>query len=225
MYALKYKNYKIGFKDRHEAGRLLAEKLVQYKNRKDAIILAIPRGGLVTGYEIARQLFLPLDILLTKKIGYPNNPEYAIGSVGPNKEYIINEEVVQQSHITEFYIKEEVERLSREIKDKYERYRGKKELPHLKEKLVIVTDDGVATGYTMTLSLRIVKKQQPQKIVAAIPVSSLEGVKNLKKAANEVVCLETPSYFYAISQFYDVFEQVNDEEAIRYLKEANEWSA
>ena len=211
----------MAFKDRHEAGKLLAKELKKYKNNKDAIILAIPRGGLEIGYEIAKELSLPLDILVTKKIGFPGEPEYAIGAVGPKKEYILNEEVILQSNISESYIKSEVEGLSREVEEKYARYRGKKKLPVLKNKIVIVTDDGIATGHTMMLSLKIIKKQNPKKLIAAIPVGPPDGIENLKQAADEVICLSTPSFFLAISQFYDKFEQVSDEEAIRYLKEAN----
>lgn len=212
----------MAFKDRHEAGKLLAKELKKYKNNKDAIILAIPRGGLEIGYELARELSLPLDILITKKIGFPGNPEYAIGAAGPKKEYILNEDVILQSNISESYIKAEVEKLSSEIEEKYKRYKGKKKLSDLKDKIVIVADDGIATGYTMMLSLRIIKKMKARKIIAAIPVGPPEGVDKLREVADEVVCLSSPELFFAISQFYERFEQVSDEQAIKYLKEANE---
>lgn len=210
------------FKDRHEAGRLLAKELKKYKNNKNALILAIPRGGLEIGYELAKELFLPLDILVTKKIGFPGNPEYAIGAVGPKKEYILNEEEVIRSDISESYIKSEVDRLGKEIEQKYNKYRGRKVLPKIRDKIVIVTDDGIATGYTLMLSLKILKKQRPKKLIAAIPVGPQEGVENLKQVADEVICLYTPSLFFAIGQFYEEFRQVSDEEAIEYLKEANQ---
>jgi len=209
------------FKDRHEAGKLLAKELKKYKNNKHAIILAIPRGGLEIGYELAKELSLPLDILITKKIGYPGNPEYAIGAVGHGNEYIMNEDEILRSNIPESYIKSEVKRLSKEVEERYERYRGRKNLPVLKDKIVIVTDDGIATGYTMMLSLQIIKKQEPKKIIAAIPVGPLEGIDNLNQVADEVVCLEKPAIFFAISQFYEQFNQVTDKEAITYFKEAN----
>ena len=212
----------MAFKDRHEAGKLLAKELKKYKNNKDAIILAIPRGGLEIGYELARELSLPLDILITKKIGFPGNLEYAIGAAGPKKEYILNEDVILQSNISESYIKAEVEKLSSEIEEKYKRYKGKKKLSDLKDKIVIVADDGIATGYTMMLSLRIIKKMKARKIIAAIPVGPPEGVDKLREVADEVVCLSSPELFFAISQFYERFEQVSDEQAIKYLKEANE---
>lgn len=208
------------FKDRHQAGRLLAAELTKYKN-KDAIILAIPRGGLELGIELSKALSLPLDILITKKIGFPGNPEYAIGAVGPGGEYIVNKEEISRSDISESYIRAEVADLKIKIDEKYERYRGNKKPPELKDKIVIITDDGIATGFTMALSLQIIKKQKPKKIVVAIPVGPPDSIERLKSFADEVICLETPRMFFAIGQFYEEFNQVSDKEAIGYLKEAN----
>ena len=130
--------------------------------------------------------------------------------------------MILQSNISESYIKAEVEKLSSAIEEKYKRYKGKKKLSDLKDKIVIVADDGIATGYTMMLSLRIIKKMKARKIIAAIPVGPPDGVDKLREVADEVVCLSSPELFFAISQFYEIFEQVTDEQAIKYLKEANE---
>lgn len=208
------------FKDRHEAGIQLVEKLQNYKGNKDALILAIPRGGLVIGYELAKGLQLPLDIVVTKKIGYPGDPEYAIGAVSYD-DIILNEEVVERGDISQSYIDEETERLRKMIKERYEQYRGKQSLPQVKDKVVIITDDGVATGHTMLISIKLIKKQGPKKIIVAIPVAPPSTVTMLGQHVDKVVCLDMPESFMAIGQFYLEFTQVSDEEAIAYLKKAN----
>lgn len=208
------------FKDRHEAGKRLVIALDEYKNNKDVIILAIPRGGLVTGYELAVGLNAPLDIIVTKKIGYPGNPEYAIGAVGPGKEIVLNEQVIEAEGISRDYIDNEVKELEKAIKERYEKYRGKKPLPDLKDKIVIICDDGVATGSTMIAGIHIIKKQKPKKIIVAVPVGPPDTISRLEEEADEVVCLEIPEMFFAIGAFYEEFLQVEDEEAIEYLKKA-----
>jgi len=206
------------FKDREQAGRQLAEKLQKYKG-KDTIILAIPRGGLVIGFVLAKALGAPLDIIVTKKIGYPGDPEYAIGAVGPNKAVIVNEAAAKD--VPKDYIDEQVKEISAAINEKYRKYKGKVEIPNLKDKIVILTDDGVATGSTIKVSIELIKQQQPKKIVVAIPVGPPETIHEIAQQVDEIICLEQPAAFFAIGAFYDVFPQVEDEEAITYLKEAN----
>jgi len=203
------------FKDRQQAGKLLAKKLQKYKG-KDTIILAIPRGGLVIGFELAKALNAPLDILVTKKIGYPGDPEYAIGAVGPNNKFIVTEKSIEKS-----YIDEQVKKITAAIHEKYKKYKGKVEIPQLKGKTVIIADDGIATGSTMVISIEIVKQQKPKKVVIAIPVGPPETIDKLNRQVDEVICLEQPEVFFAIGEFYEYFPQVEDEEAIKYLKEAN----
>jgi len=203
------------FKDRQQAGKLLAKKLQKYKG-KDTIILAIPRGGLVIGFELAKALNAPLDILVTKKIGYPGDPEYAIGAVGPNNKFIVTEKSIEKA-----YIDEQVKKITAAIHEKYKKYKGKVEIPQLKGKTVIIADDGIATGSTMVISIEIVKQQKPKKVVIAIPVGPPETIDKLNKQVDEVICLEQPEVFFAIGEFYEYFPQVEDEEAIKYLKEAN----
>ena len=206
------------FKDREQAGRQLAEKLQKYKG-KDTIILAIPRGGLVIGFVLAKALGAPLDIIVTKKIGYPGDPEYAIGAVGPNKAVIVNEDAAKD--VPKDYIDEQVKEISAAINEKYRKYKGKVEIPNLKDKIVILADDGVATGSTIKVSIELIKQQQPKKIVVAIPVGPPETIHEIAQQVDEIICLEQPAAFFAIGAFYDVFPQVEDEEAITYLKEAN----
>jgi len=198
------------FKDRFTAGKLLAKELKKYKNKKDAIVLAIPRGGLQIGFSIAKELNLNLDIILTKKIGYPGNPEYAIGAVS------LKEEVVDSKEVSKEYIKNEIKKIRRVLKERYKKYNSKQ--INVKNKIVILVDDGIATGSTMLLTIQLIKKQNPKKIIVAVPVGPAENI-GLLKESSEVICLYAPDYFFAIGEFYENFKQVSDEEAVSLLKE------
>jgi predicted phosphoribosyltransferase len=165
-------------------------------------------------------LSIPLDIIIVKKIPFPGNPEYAIGAVGMD-EVVIDREVVAANSISDKYIDGEVKELTGAIKERYRNYRGDRPLPGLKGKTVILTDDGLATGHTMLAAVDIVKRQGPKKIVLAVPVAPPETIRKFEGVVDEVVCLDQPSFFFAIGQFYEDFGQVEDEEAIRLLKEAN----
>lgn len=198
------------FRDRFTAGKLLAKKLKKYKNKKDTIILAVPRGGLQVGYSISKELNLKLNIILTKKIGYPGNPEYAIGAVS------LNTEIVEEQGISKEYIQNEIKKIRSSLKERYKKYNSKP--INLKNKIVIITDDGIATGKTMLLTIKLIKEQKPKKIIVAVPVGPKDNIELLKKEADEVICLYTPKIFFAIGEFYENFEQFSDEEAIKLLK-------
>ena len=215
---IKINNTKMHFKDRHEAGIKLAEKLKVYKNNKDAIVLAIPRGGVEVGYEIAKFLNVKLDIIVTKKIGLPDDEEFAIGSVGPNKEVMLNEETIKIYNVSKQYIKEKTREIGREIERRYKAYKGRYELQNLKNKIVILTDDGIATGFTTKAAINYIKSQNPKKIILAVPVapSSLNQV--IKNEVDEFICLHSANLFFAIGQFYDNFPQLSDAEVKDYLK-------
>jgi len=208
------------FKNRNDAGKKLAERLVKYKNKKDTIILAIPRGSLQIGFVLAKELKLPLDIIIVKKIPHPSNPEYAIGAVGIN-ESIVNEDVIKSEGVSENYINNVTKELTKAIEERYKRYRGEKSLPDLKGKIVILIDDGIATGYTMLAGVNIIRKQNPKKIVLAVPVAPPSSLDKFKGLVDELICLETPDMFSAIGEFYEDFSQVEDKDAIRLLKEGN----
>ncbi len=205
------------FKNRYDAAEQLTEKLQKYKDRKDAIILAIPRGALQIGAVLAERLKLPLDIVLVKKIGHPYNPELAIGAVSL-KEYVVNPEFRE---VSKGYIQSEVKELRHKLQKLAQQYRGEKAFPNLKNRIVILVDDGIAMGYTMGAAIDLVRKEKPKKVIVAIPVGSPEAVSRLQRKADEVICLDVPEFFMAIGQFYQQFEQVDDDEAIRLLKEAN----
>ena len=207
------------FKDRFDAARQLAERLKQYANNPDALVLAIPRGGLQLGNVLARELHLPLDVVFTKKIGYPGNPEYAIGAVSARHVFISPD----FAHIPELheYIMHQAESLRAILGQREVDYR--KGMPSLDvtNKIVIVVDDGVATGNTLLATLALLKEDNPQKIVVALPVASKSAFELLQKNVDELLCLYVPDIFYGVGQFYDNFDQVDDAQAIHLLHEAN----
>ena len=204
------------FKDRFEAAKLLAKKLEKYKN-KNGIILAVPRGGVPIGYEISKELGLPLEVILSKKIGHPYNPEYAIGSVSLDGT-IINENITD---VSQEYIKKEVEKIQQALKEKFKLFMGNKKPTNLQDKTVIIVDDGIATGNTLLATLESIKKNKPKEIIIAVPVAPPETVKKFSKLVNEFICLLAPYDFMGVGQFYSDFSQVSDNEVIKYLQDAN----
>lgn len=204
------------FQDRFEAGRQLAEELMHLKE-SNAVVLAVPRGGLQVGYELATRLQIPLDVVLSKKIGYPGNPEYAIGAVSLEGR-ILNPEVEVPAH----FIEDETWRIRRLLREKLQRYHQGFSPPELEDRTVILVDDGIATGQTMLLTVDLVKQSRPARVILAVPVAPPGVVEKFRDRVDEVVCLETPADFFAIGQFYRSFEQVTDEEAIDLLQRANQ---
>ncbi len=205
------------FQDRKEAARILAQKLLRYQNKKNVLILAIPRGGLEIGNVIAKKLHAPLDIILTKKIGYPGEPEAAMGAVSLSGYHVEDKFFIDQS-----YIQSQVQEIQALLKKRYAEYLGKRKPYPVKGKIIILVDDGVATGNTILAAIEILRKEKPKKIIVAVPVGPLEVVASLREKAEEVICLqEEPSgSFFAIGSFYRRFEQVSDEEAKGLLKGA-----
>lgn len=197
------------FTDRFEAGMLLAQKLKQYKNT-EAIVLAIPKGGVPIGYVVAKQLHLPLEIVLSKKIPHPIDKEFAIGAV-TLKSRILSDAA---SEVSSNYIEEETLKLRKSLSEQYQKFYGKKTPLELKEKVLIVIDDGIATGNTILSAIEMLHKENPKKIVVAIPVSSQSAMQALENAAiiDEVICLSVPNMFRAVGQFYENFDQVEEAE-------------
>lgn len=197
--------------DRKEAGILLSERLKKYQN-SNTIILAVPRGGVPVGYEIAKRLHLPMDIVLSKKIGHPNNKEYAIGAVSMNSMTLKEHPEVPQR-----YIEDEVIRLRKLLKEKYELYMGNREPIDIQGKNVIVVDDGIATGNTLIASISMLRKKEPAKIIVAVPVLPADVIPIFQRNADEFVYLIAAKYFRGVGGFYEQFDQVEDEEVIRML--------
>ena len=205
------------FADRVDAGRRLAKALQDYKG-KNAIVLAIPRGGVVVGFEVANALNIPLDVIIPRKIGAPGNPELAIGSVMEDGTIIMNEELIGFLQVSEDYIKEESESQRIEIERRLKFYRGAAPYPVLKYRVIIMVDDGIATGSTMKAALASVRNRGAKTVVIAIPVGPPSTLQELKKEADHVICLRSPESFMAIGQFYENFTQTTDEEVVRLLK-------
>ncbi len=205
------------FLDRHDAGRRLAHALIHYKEASDTLILALPRGGVVVGYEISRELHLPLEVLVTRKLGAPGNPELAMGALSETGYRHLNPEVLLSFGVSSGQLEEEVQRQQQEITRRVERYRRGRPLPPLTGRNVILVDDGVATGATFYASVAALRTLNVRRLVAAIPVASLQVRSDLLSKVDEVVILETPTSFAAIGQFYLDFSQVEDEAVIECL--------
>jgi predicted phosphoribosyltransferase len=204
------------FTNRIEAGRLLASKLLDYAEK--SIVIAIPRGGVVVGYEMAQKLRIPLDIIVPRKIRAPNNPELAIGAVTEDGTMFLDHKLIKYIGVSESHIKEESERQRLEIKRRLKLYRGNSPFPNLKDLHVIVVDDGIATGATMRATLVSIRKREVKSVILAIPVASSEALKMLESEADVTICLFTPTPFFALSRFYRYFEQTSDEEVVELLK-------
>jgi predicted phosphoribosyltransferase len=202
------------FKDRIEAANLLADKLETYKE-KNAIILAIPRGGVPLGYVIAKKLHLPLEVVLSKKIGHPLRQEFAIGAV-TLKSRVLSEAAKE---VSLSYIEEETKKIRTLLTKRYMDYYGNKQPQELKDKILIIVDDGIATGNTIMSTIEMLYEEHPKKILVAIPVSSQSALKNIKNTpfVDEVICLSAPQNFRAVGQFYINFDQVDDLEVKTYL--------
>lgn len=209
------------FADRTEAGTLLADTLRKRELDVD-IVLAIPRGGLPLGRAVADALEVPLDIVVAKKVGAPNNPEYAIGAVASDGSVWRNEDAFDKLGVDEAYFERERARTAQSARQKANRYRGGKPAPDLTGKTVTVVDDGVATGATMNACLEMLEHRDPGRLVVAVPVGPPGTVSELQELADEVVCLETSDRFTSVGQFYEQFEQVPDEAAIAHLENDQE---
>jgi predicted phosphoribosyltransferase len=204
----------MNFKNRDEAGKLLAKKLISYKGT-NTIVIAIPRGGVPVASIIAKRLQLPLEIELSKKIGHPINPEFAIGSVTLHG-VTINPRL---KGVSEEYVQEQSKKIKEELTKKLSLFMGEKQLTDIKGKNIILVDDGVATGNTLIASIHTIKKRKPKKIVVAIPVSPKNTAIQLEELVDEFICLQIPSNFHSVGQFYDDFTQVSNEKVIELLKE------
>ena len=208
------------FTNRTEAGKRLASALKVVG--KNAIVLAVPRGGVVVGFEIADILNFPLDVIITKKIGAPGNPELAIGAVAEDGTYLLDDGVVQMLGIPQSYIQAEVDRQKVEITRRLKTYRGAPAETKSKGLEVILVDDGVATGSTLKAAVRSLRKRGAKTVSIAIPVGPSDTIRELQREADRVVCLFTPEPFYAIGEFYEDFEQTTDKEVIELLKRRNQ---
>ncbi len=205
------------FRDRFEAGELLANKLLAYKNDPNTLVVALPRGGVPVAAVIAKRLHLPLDIFFVKKIPSPYNPEAAIGAITENKDEFINERAIMMLNVSRPYIEEQEQALLQKMRQKRALY-NKPRIP-VEGKRVILVDDGVATGASMYLAAKALKKEGAREVVIAVPVAPPDSIALLREAADEVVVLDIPADFMAVGQFYQDFHQLEDEEVMELLRD------
>lgn len=204
------------FRDRTEAGQKLAERLMAYKEAKDVLLLALPRGGVVVGVEIAKALNLPLDVIVTRKIGAPENPEYAIGAMAETGELIWNE--AERFAHDQKVLQKIVDKEKKEAERRVQAFRSGRELPKMKGKTAIIIDDGVATGLTIRAAVACAKQRHAAKIVLAVPHGAAQSLADLRHEADEVVALEEPEWYGSVGQYYQEFPQTSDQEVVEMLK-------
>jgi putative phosphoribosyl transferase len=199
------------FKNRIQAGKALARELKEFKN-SNAVVLAIPKGGVPVGYEIARELDLPMEIIFIKRLNSPHDSDYGIGFVGINESYLDLYDGVSESHV-----RQETEKIREKLEQMKIKFGAEGPQVNLKDRVVILVDDGIGIGETILASLHIIKKSSPKKIIVAVPVASRLARQNLELSADAVVCLLIPEQFHGLAAYYEQFDPVSDEEIVDYM--------
>lgn len=206
------------FKDRNEAGKQLIPHLKSYLGNQQTVVVGLARGGVITAFAVAEGLGLPLQVMVVRKIGAPGNEELALGAIAENGEGIFNDHLIAVLAISPDYIKREIELQKAVAKKRSELYRGEQPKLALKDKTVILIDDGIATGASIRVAIRSLRAEKVGKIVLAVPVAAPDSLRKLEKEVDEVICLSVPLYFEAVGSFYRSFDQTSDEEIIHLLK-------
>ena len=204
------------FANRTEAGRLLAEKLEKYANRNDVVVLGLPRGGVPVAYEVAKRLNAPLDVFIVRKLGVPGFEELAAGAIASGGVRVLNEDVVRASEAIEAVTAKETAELQR----REQIYREGRPAPELRDRIVILVDDGLATGATMRAAVKAMRQRGATKIVVAVPVGPPDTCQELAQAADEIISLSTPPFFQAVGQYYEDFSQTADDDVRELLTRA-----
>jgi putative phosphoribosyl transferase len=208
------------FENREHAGRLLAQRLHGYANQANVLVLALPRGGAPVGFVIARELHLPLDIFLVRKLGVPGHEEYAMGAIASGADPIVHAEVVKQLNIPKASVDAVIKQKINELAERESLYSKHRHSVQIAGKTLILVDDGLATGSTMQAALQALRQMKPASIIVAIPVGSIEALSLIENQADEVICLLTPEPFYSVGSWYENFSQTPDAEVISLLDEA-----
>lgn len=209
------------FRDRRDAGKKLAQALSHYADRSDVTIFALPRGGVPVAYEVALALNAPMDVFIVRKLGLPGREELAIGAIASGGVRVLNEDVVRILNVPQEVINIVVQRERQELKRREQIYRGDRIPPEVRDRTVILIDDGLATGASMRAAVIGVQAQGPARTVIAVPTAAREVCDAFQFNVDEMVCLTTPEPFYGVSRWYEVFSQVDDEEVRVLLEEAN----
>jgi putative phosphoribosyl transferase len=210
------------YRDRSEAGQVLAKRLLAYANRNDTIVLALPRGGVPVAYEVARALHAPLDVFLVRKLGVPGHEELAMGAVASGGLRVLNEQVVRGLGIPQSVIESVAAWELEEVRRRERLYRGDRPPPLVRGKTVILVDDGLATGSTMLAAVKALRQQEPARIVVAVPIAAPDTCELLRSEVDDVVCSVTPEPFYAVGLWYEDFSQTTDEEVRELLAQSAE---
>lgn len=211
------------FHDRHEAGKSLAKKLSPYMERDDVLVLALPRGGVPVAFEVAQALRAPLDLMLVRKLGVPEQPELAMGALAMPDICVFNHDIILNAQVAQEDIDRVIARETTELSRRNRHYRNGEPPPDVKDRVIILVDDGAATGATMHAAISAVAQQMPLRVIAAIPVASEQAYEMLSQRADEVACLQVPEPFFGVSRFYEEFEQTTDEEVMELLEHARHW--
>ena len=210
------------FRDRRDAGRILAQKLLAYANRSDLIVLALPRGGVPVAYEVAGELNAPLDIFIVRKLGLPGHEELAIGAIASGGVRVLNHDIIRALNIPKEMINIVAERELQELQRREHNYRGDRPAPEVRDRTVILIDDGLATGASMRAAVVGLRTQHPARIVVAVPAAAQETCEAFEFEVDEIVCAITPEPFYGVGRWYEDFSQTTDEEVRTFLQEANQ---
>jgi putative phosphoribosyl transferase len=210
----------IPFRDRIEAGRLLARRLMAYAGRADVVVLGLPRGGVPVAFEVARALEAPLDVCVVRKLGVPGRDELAMGAIASGGAWVLNEDVIEALSIPGRMIKEVAERESRELKRRERTYRGDRPVIDVHGQTVILVDDGIATGSTMRAAAAALRRLGPARLVVAVPTAAPSARAQIAHEVDEVVCLSEPDPFYAVGVWYDNFSQTTDDQVRDLLEQA-----
>jgi len=205
------------FNDRTDAGSQLIPKLASYKGRQDVVVLGLARGGVVVAHPVAQGLNVPLDVIVVRKIGAPDNEELAIGAIAETGEGIFNDHVIQALGVSPRYIQDEVAKQKKIAAERSALYRGKNKKTDIKGKTVILVDDGIATGASMQVAIRSVRAQGAREVVLAVPVAAPDALEQMEREVDKIVCLYAPIAFQAVGQFYRRFDQTEDREIIALL--------
>ncbi|HKG90593.1 MAG TPA: phosphoribosyltransferase [Gemmatimonadaceae bacterium] len=200
------------FRDRTHAGQELARLLGAYAGRPEVIVLALPRGGVPVGYEVARALGVPLDVFVVRKLGLPGYEELAMGAIASGGVVILSDDIVESYGVTEAQLRAVTESERRELERRERRYRGDRPFPDLTARTVILVDDGLATGSTMRAAVAALRQEGPARIIVAVPVAASETCQALRAEVDAAVCVATPEPFYAVGLWYDDFSQTTDDE-------------
>jgi putative phosphoribosyl transferase len=213
------------FTNREEAGERLAERLSEYRSDPSVVVLALPRGGVSVGYRLSLLLGVPLDVLITRKIGAPGNPEYALGAICETGALFWNQEALSSFSLRPHDMDRAVAVGKEEIARRIDLYRQGRPLPSLADRTVILVDDGLATGATFLASVAAIRRLRPRALIGAIPVGPPETIREVARQVDTLVVLLAPEPFYAVGNFYADFAQMTDRDVLRYLNMANEASA